>query len=238
MATKKKENAKTAKSKNAKLNIEEMLISDLVGKKAEYNPRKISTEQKNGLRKSMEAFGYVQNIVFNKRTGRVVSGHQRLDLLAEEGYEKVDVHTVDLSEENEKKLNILMNSDKITGDFTAGINEILNDIFDSDPELFDLTNMSLLFVDEPSEDEEEAPEEENKDEIPGMKLLPYESYDAIIVVFKRRDDFMFASSVFGLDKRRSISSPNVVNKKLGYTRCVDGETLVNAIKKEEEGFQL
>ena len=41
-------------------------------KEAEYNPRRISDEAKEGLRASMERFGLVQPIIWNRRTERVV----------------------------------------------------------------------------------------------------------------------------------------------------------------------
>lgn len=51
-------------------------LSDL--KPAEYNPRKISADQLKNLKKSIEEFGDLSGIVFNRRTGNVVGGHQRL----------------------------------------------------------------------------------------------------------------------------------------------------------------
>ena len=46
---------------------------------AKYNPRKDlkpSDPEYEKLKKSMETFGYVEPIVWNKRTGQIVGGHQ------------------------------------------------------------------------------------------------------------------------------------------------------------------
>lgn len=47
------------------------------------NPRAISDRAKVGLRHSLEHFGDLSGIVFNQRTGELVTGHQRVDQLRE-----------------------------------------------------------------------------------------------------------------------------------------------------------
>jgi hypothetical protein len=53
-----------------------MNLSDL--KSASYNPREISEKSFEGLKCSIEEFGDLSGIVFNKRTGNLVAGHQRV----------------------------------------------------------------------------------------------------------------------------------------------------------------
>lgn len=94
---------------------------------AKYNPRvdlKPGDPEYEKLKRSIKEFGYVEPIVWNKRTGNVVGGHQRLKILKEEGYKKVKVSVVDLSESQEKALNIALN--KISGEWDQ---EKLNQIF-------------------------------------------------------------------------------------------------------------
>lgn len=50
--------------------------------RAAYNPRKISAEAAAGLRASLETFGDLSGLVVNRRTGRIVCGHQRTGQLA------------------------------------------------------------------------------------------------------------------------------------------------------------
>jgi hypothetical protein len=73
-----------------------MKVKDFVP--ASYNPRTISDRAMEGLRNSIERFGIVQSVVWNKRTGRVVGGHQRLKILVEKGEEETDVAVVDVDE--------------------------------------------------------------------------------------------------------------------------------------------
>jgi len=85
---------------------------------ADYNPRK---DLKPGdleyekLKRSIEQFGYVEPVIWNKTTGRVVGGHQRLKVLMDMGHTEVDCVVVELSEEKEKALNIALN--KISGEW-------------------------------------------------------------------------------------------------------------------------
>ena len=88
--------------------IERKKLSDL--KPASYNPRVISVSAKTGLSASLEKFGIVQPIVWNKRTGNIVGGHQRCKVLIESSVEETDVVVVDLSDEEEIALNIALNN--------------------------------------------------------------------------------------------------------------------------------
>lgn len=54
---------------NGKLHLEEKAIEELVP--AEWNPRSISSEALDGLEKSIDRFGLVQPIIWNKRTNHV-----------------------------------------------------------------------------------------------------------------------------------------------------------------------
>ena len=90
-------------------------------KKAPYNPRVISEEHLANLEKSMKKFGMVGVFVWNKRTGHLIAGHQRLSIedknhAGGEEYE-VQVDATDLSLEEEQELNMLLNSGELTGEF-------------------------------------------------------------------------------------------------------------------------
>lgn len=85
---------------------------------AKYNPRKDlkpgDTEYEK-LKRSINEFGYVEPVIWNKKTNNVVGGHQRLKILRDMGVPDVDCVVVELSEEKEKALNIALN--KINGDW-------------------------------------------------------------------------------------------------------------------------
>lgn len=95
------------------MEIQKKKITEL--KPAPYNPRKSNKKQEDNLRKSLEKFGVVEPIIFNKRTGYIVGGHFRTRELKKLGVEEVDCVIVDLSEEDERELNIRLNAN--TGDW-------------------------------------------------------------------------------------------------------------------------
>ena len=96
--------------------IEKKNTADLLP--ADYNPRKDlkpGDAEYEKLKRSIEQFGYVEPVIWNKTTGRVVGGHQRLKVLIDTGMTEVDCVVVELSEEKEKALNVALN--KISGDW-------------------------------------------------------------------------------------------------------------------------
>lgn len=122
------------------IELKEMKVSDLKG--WSENPREISVAAMDGLRASIERFGVVSPIIWNAKTGRVVSGHQRLRVLREKGIESVKVIVTDLDEQDEKFLNVTLNNAAITGDFTEGIAPILEELRKQDTILFSALQMS------------------------------------------------------------------------------------------------
>lgn len=96
------------------MQIERKRIRDL--NRAAYNPRidiiPGDTEYEN-LRRSITTYGMLIPVIWNKRTGNVVGGHQRLTVLENEGETEVDVSVVDLDETQERQLNVALN--KIEG---------------------------------------------------------------------------------------------------------------------------
>ena len=102
---------------------------------APYNPRAISPEALAGLRGSVERFGLVEPVVWNRRTGHVVGGHQRLKVLQQLGENETQVVVVDLEEAEEKALNVALNNPAIAGEFTADIHVLLAEINAAMPEL-------------------------------------------------------------------------------------------------------
>lgn len=121
------------------MNIITKSIADL--KPADYNPRVITEKELDNLKKSIHKFGYLELIVYNKRTDRIISGHQRLKALKELDVKEVEVIEVDLDEKDEKALNIAMN--KISGDWDMPKLEVLlNDL--KLEGMLDLTGFSEL----------------------------------------------------------------------------------------------
>ena len=96
--------------------IEKKKIEELIP--ADYNPRKDlkpGDAEYEKLKRSINQFGYVEPVIFNKNTSQIVGGHQRLKVLKDCGLTELDCVIVDLSIEKEKALNIALN--KISGEW-------------------------------------------------------------------------------------------------------------------------
>ena len=98
-----------------------MLIEKIPAAKlnpAAYNPRKDlkpGDKEYEKLKRSIAEFGYVEPIIWNKTTGNVVGGHQRLKVLLDLGQTEIDCVVVELDDKREKALNLALN--KIQGDW-------------------------------------------------------------------------------------------------------------------------
>lgn len=134
------------------MQIQKIALSKI--KPAAYNPRKDlhpeDPEYKKLLR-SIDEFGLVEPLVYNRRTGNLVGGHQRFKILQAKGIKEAYVSVVDLSPEKEKALNIALN--KIQGDWNQNKLKMLLDellkVPDFDVELtgFELPDIENMLAD-------------------------------------------------------------------------------------------
>lgn len=110
---------KTSKiSKYQKFDTEVISRSEI--KNAEYNPRIMDKNAKARLKKVIREHGLVSAITWNKRTGNLVGGHQRLeqlDSLEKSADYELTVCVVDVDEAEEAKLNVLLNNPSIQGEW-------------------------------------------------------------------------------------------------------------------------
>ncbi len=121
---------------------------------ADYNPRRISADAKRRLKATMKEVGLLQPLIWNQRTGVLVSGHQRLVILDEmEHYVPgiktytLEVAVVDLDERQERRMNVFLNNTSSMGEFDL---DALNDMrvafdFDADALGFSIEDMEVLF---------------------------------------------------------------------------------------------
>lgn len=114
------------------MNIQRKPLSDL--KPAPYNPRvalKPGMPGYDRLARSLKEFDLVQPIVWNEQTGHVVSGHQRLAILKDQGIEDIEVVVVSLPLEREKALNVALNNSQVGGEWdTARLVELIAELGD------------------------------------------------------------------------------------------------------------
>jgi len=182
---------------------------------AEYNPRQINNKQYEDLKASMEKFGCVDPIIINinpERLNVVVGGHQRLRILRELGAEKVPTVSVNLSEEDERELNIRLN--KSGGDFDMDILANEFDIVDLKEWGFKDIDFGLNIDKINHQDEWEGMPEFNQDD-----KMPIRQ---IIISFDNKEDINKFSKLLNQkknDKTKSLWYPkkekNVLKDK-GY----------------------
>lgn len=134
------------------------------------NPREIGDDALAGLAVSLEEFGDLSGIVYNSGTGELIAGHQRVRTLREAGAtefvrlkgigpgtdvargyvdhpttgERFDVRFVNWTRGKQRQANVVANSRAIAGRFTEGVDTILSQFQESDPELFGALRMDHL----------------------------------------------------------------------------------------------
>lgn len=90
-------------------------------KNAPYNPRQIDDHARKKLATNIKKKGLLDALVWNKRTGYLVGGHQRLSILDDlsttgSNY-VIDVAMVDLDEKSEKEQNLFFNNPSAQGTY-------------------------------------------------------------------------------------------------------------------------
>jgi len=212
---KSKSKSTTNKPKRRRVNTDALTIKDL--KPDPGNPREIDARAAKGLQSSIKRFGDISGIVFNKRSGFLVCGHQRLDQLRKVfGKDKIKmenneivcpngwrfpVRVVDWDEKTARAALVAANSEAIAGSFTTDIDVLLSELQETDPEMFEELNLDELLLVEPYELDEPIEEEfgEVVTATPGgkkvtKKLWVYfetdtrEQYDWLLAQFAASDE--------------------------------------------------
>lgn len=139
-----------------------MKVSDI--KPAPYNPRTISEFEQKGLSTSIDKFGNIADITWNKHTGNLIAGHQRWNDLQSKGEVSLDdigdniykiyingefstflLRVVEWDKATEKAANVTANSHTIAGKFdTEILSTLLEDIKEFDDNLYNSLNMDIL----------------------------------------------------------------------------------------------
>ncbi len=90
-------------------------------KNAPYNPRQIDEHARKKLKENIQKRGLRETLVWNRRTGHLVSGHQRIGILDElsktGGDYSLDVVVLDCDERDEKEQNLFFNNPSTQGTY-------------------------------------------------------------------------------------------------------------------------
>jgi DNA modification methylase len=123
---------------------------------APYNPRQSTAKQEKHLKESLEKFGLVEPIIFNKQTGYIVGGHFRVRELKKLGIKEIECVIVDLNEEDEKELNIRLNANTGGWDWDTLANDW--DVVDLEAWGLEIPQFDTVEELEASEDDYDVPE--------------------------------------------------------------------------------
>ncbi len=116
------------------------------------------------LERSIAEFELVQPIIWNRRTGHIVGGHQRCEILKHQGRTEVECVVVDLPLSREKALNVALNNSEVGGDWEAtklmALIQDLAEAPDVDPTLtgFDEHQLQGLRFEPAAIDDEDEPQ--------------------------------------------------------------------------------
>lgn len=118
--------------------------------KAPYNPRFMSPQAEQMLRRSLKSLGLVEPVVWNRRTGNLVGGHQRItqiDALEKRDDYDITVAVVDVDEATEKKLNLALNNRNIQGDWDEeALGTLLREFGETDYKDIGVTDADLAVL--------------------------------------------------------------------------------------------
>ena len=118
-------------------------------KNAEYNPRVMDKEAKKRLKKNLQENGLVSALTWNKRTGNLCGGHQRLeqlDALEKNKDYSLDVCVVDVDERTEAKLNVILNNPSMQGDWDLDKLAFMSDEFGVSFDEMGFTKLDVDFM--------------------------------------------------------------------------------------------
>ena len=185
------------------------------------NPKNWRTHppaQEAAMRDVLDEIGWVQEVIVNKRTGRLVDGHMRVSMASRRAENTVPVSYVDLSEEEEEK--VLATLDPLGGmakvDKEAFAN--LKQGIDSDRAALS----ALLEADTAVIDAYEPPEYEISNEL-------LESHNYVVLYFDNDLDWQVAKEQ--LDIKNVITEDSTETyKRTGLGRVLNGRDVLAKLR--------
>ena len=197
-------------------------IEDL--KPAEYNPRRMSEEDRMEITESIRKFGFVDIVIVNRNPERfniIVGGHQRVTIAKEElGHIEVCIF-VNLNLEDEKELNMRLNKNTGRWDFDK-----LQQFFTKEwLKGVGWKEQELGFFQSEFEKKFNKINNQNCD----MPIVPKfsEKYDAVIIISKNSIDTAFLETALKIDKEKSYK-----NSRTGKAMIIDVEHFKKALGEE------
>jgi hypothetical protein len=210
---------------------------------APYNPRIISDKARDRIRHNIRRVGLLEPLIWNKRTGNIVGGHQRLSIIdGLEGTKDYTLHVaqVDLDEKAEKEQNIALNNTEMQGEWDLEKLDAL--VRDPTVEIantgFDVADIYQLFGNDPLTDRADDLMA-LADKFRGINERHVASHDKLadrddsnfysVVVFRSHEDRRAFTAALGLEDNRFVDGRFLI-EKLG----VDLEASKAALRAVEQ----
>ena len=201
-------------------------IKDLIF--AEYNPRKLTTEEYQNLKDSLLRFGIVDPIIVNMNKDRkniLIGGHQRVRVWQDLNNKTIPAIEVNLPFEKERELNIRLNKNTGSWDWDLMANEFDLDELkqwgfnENDGEIFSPDDLIEMANPLNSETENKFATE-----------LDRES-NYIVLKFTKDIDWLQAKTIFGLETETS-KRQNGKAWSSGIGRVLNGVESLNKLREQ------
>lgn len=194
------------------------------------NWRRHPLPQSEAMLGILEEVGWVQDVVVNKRTNRLIDGHLRVELAQRQGETRIPVVFVDLSEEEERLVLATMDPiGAMARQDDSRLQALLAKVKAEDEALQKvLGNLS--------KEQAALKTIESSAGLEEMEIMPYEHYDYIVLFFRDVRDFMSAAQVFGL-KKTWVSVPGHNKRRIGLGRALDGVKALRKLGVDVSGHQ-
>lgn len=197
------------------MNIEELIPAD-------YNPRRITPEDRRNIKASLEKFGFAEPVIINQNPQRkniIVGGHQRVTVAKEElGYTEVPCVFVNLDLKEEKELNVRLNKNHGRWD-----NDKLQEHFNFDfLKYIGFTNSDLSFWLSDYAKKFNSITNNNCD----MPVVPKfsEKYACVVIISTNEIDTSYLKTALKIDKCKSYK-----NSRTGEGMVISVEHFKKAI---------
>jgi len=194
------------------------------------NWRRHSQEQLQSLRELLDdpEVGWAGACLYNERTGRLVDGHARREVV--DPKTPVPVLVGNWTQEAEAK--ILATLDPVgamaTGD-VAAYEALIAQVQADGLWVRDLLHNTAAGLEaaEQQADEDAAESDDAHPGLPAMECQPFEHYDYLMLMFRHEQDFQRACEVLGI-KKVEVEYPGGL-KKIGLGRVVDGAKAIDRL---------
>lgn len=198
-------------------------------KKADYNPRIIDDDNLKRLTKDIREHGLVTPLVWNKRTGILVSGHQRLaamDKIHRKDDYPVPVAVIDVDEKEEKQINVQMNNPSLQGSWDLdALSNLRDDGISFEDMGFNKADIDFMYDGDVSFDESLADDDDGNEESATSKRdTPFDED-----VEDEKDKLAEMASFDGKEGQAGLDAFNT--KKADFRHKDNDNTIINFYTK-------